>query len=208
MPLVDSALAQAIASFNQRGQLGPDPLAARYPERRAAWSLFARQLGDGDIEALRPYIFPYATVSGSPARAAIPSAPSAAPIAIHNFIDGAWREAKSGERAALQSPADKRVTLFTVPASGPGDVDQAVSAGDAVWKSLAWADEGLGYRKQVIKNVSRIINHFVEEMLHEIRQQIPKTRLEAEKDSSRASAPAITSRARSKRRSRERWSRR
>ena len=44
------------------------------------------------------------------------------------------------------------------------------------------ADEGLAYRKHVVKNVSRILAHYTEEFLHEIRQQIPKTRLEAQKD--------------------------
>jgi len=182
MPLVDAALAQALQTFNQNGQLGPDPLAARYAERRAGWSLFARQLSDADIEALRPYIFPYATKAGDARAAAIPARPGDAPIAIRNFIAGAWHAAKGGESAAMTSPADKRIALFTVPVSGPEDVEHAVSFGDDVWKSLAWAEEGLGYRKQVIKNVSRIMNHYVEEMLHEIRQQIPKTRLEAQKD--------------------------
>jgi acyl-CoA reductase-like NAD-dependent aldehyde dehydrogenase len=185
MPLVDAALAQAIQSFNQNGQLGPDPLGARYADRRGAYSLFARQMSDADCEALRSYLFPYATTAGHPEKAAIPQgvrAEDAPPIAIHNFIAGAWHAAKSGESAALQSPADKRITLFTVPVSGPDDVEAALSFGDDVWQSLAWAEEGLAYRKQVVKNVSRLMNHFTEEMLHEIRQQIPKTRLEAQKD--------------------------
>ena len=61
-------------------------------------------------------------------------------------------------------------------------MEAAVAYGDEVWKSLAWAEEGLAYRKQVVKNVSRILEYFTEEFLHEIRQQIPKTQLEAEKD--------------------------
>ena len=40
--LVDDNLKAQIRSFNERGQVGPDPLAARYAERRAAYSLFAR----------------------------------------------------------------------------------------------------------------------------------------------------------------------
>lgn len=182
MALVDAALLQSIEQFNQGGQLGKDPLAGRYASRRAAWSLFERQLAEADIEALRAYLFPYATQAGDAAAAAIPQKPSDAPIEIRNFIAGTWRAPKSGEYAAMTSPADKRVTLFKLPASGPADVEDALAAGDSVWRSLAWADEGLGYRKQVVKNLSRIMNYFVEEMLHEIRQQIPKTRLEAQKD--------------------------
>jgi acyl-CoA reductase-like NAD-dependent aldehyde dehydrogenase len=183
MPLVDPALSQAIEAFNRNGQLGPDPLAARYQERRAAYSLFARQMGDADIEALRAYIFCYPsekTAAGF--KAGVPQKQGDAPLRVHNFIGETWRPARSGETALMTSPADRRIGLFHIPVSGKADAEDAVAAGDAVWKSLAWADEGLAYRKQVVKNVSRILNTFTEEMLHEIRQQIPKTRLEAEKD--------------------------
>src|SRR5471032_931990 len=146
--LCDSKLKAEVDAFNERGQLGPDPLAARYGERRAAYSLFARMLSDADIEALRPYIFCYRAL------------PSKEKITVRNFINGEGR----------------------VPALGKQDGEAALSAGDAVWKSMAWAEEGLAYRKQVVKNVSRILNYYTEEFLHEIRQQIPKTKLEAEKD--------------------------
>jgi acyl-CoA reductase-like NAD-dependent aldehyde dehydrogenase len=169
-PFVDQKLKAEIAAFNERGQTGPDPLGARYAERRAGYSLFARMMSDADIEALRPYIFCYRGL------------PSKEKVTIRNFIGGEWRASASGEHATMTCPADKRQALFDVPASGKQDVEAALSAGDATWKSLAWADEGLAYRKQVVKNVSRILNYYTEDFLHEIRQQIPKTKLEAEKD--------------------------
>ena len=169
-PLVDEKLKSEIRSFNERGQLGADPLAARYAGRRAGYSLFARMLSEQDIEALRPYLFCY------------PELPPKKKVVVRNFIAGEWRAPASGEHAAMSCPADKRIQLFDVPASGKQDVESALSFGDGVWKSLAWADEGLAYRKHVVKNVSRILDYFTEEFLHEIRQQIPKTRLEAEKD--------------------------
>jgi acyl-CoA reductase-like NAD-dependent aldehyde dehydrogenase len=170
MAFVDSQLSQDIRSFNERGQLGADPLAARYAQRRASYSLFARMMSDAEIEALRPYIFCYREL------------PPKKRIAVRNFVAGEWRAPASGEHATMSCPADRRVQLFDVPASGKQDVEAAVAAGDALWKSLAWADEGLAYRKFVVQNVSRILAHYTEEFLHEIRQQIPKTRLEAEKD--------------------------
>ncbi|HZX93865.1 MAG TPA: aldehyde dehydrogenase family protein [Myxococcales bacterium] len=170
MAFVDPQLQQQIRAFNERGQLGPDPLAARYAQRRAGYSLFARMMSDADIEALRPYVFCYGEL------------PAKKSITVRNFVAGEWRAPASGEHATMTCPADKRVHLFDVPASGKQDVEQAVGFGDGVWKSLAWADEGLAYRKYVVQNVSRILNHYTEEFLHEIRQQIPKTRLEAEKD--------------------------
>ncbi|MFL5249724.1 MAG: aldehyde dehydrogenase family protein, partial [Myxococcales bacterium] len=176
MTLVDDRLRSAIRAFNEKGQVGPDPLAARYGERRAAYSLFTRQISEADIEALRPYLFCYAEkgIAQKPG--------DSKKVAVRNFIAGEWRPPASGEHAEMASPADRRVKLFDVPASGKQDVEAALSAGDQVWKSLAWADEGLAYRKQVVKNVARILNYYTEEYLHEIRQQIPKTRLEAEKD--------------------------
>src|SRR3954470_14266700 len=176
MTLVDDRLRSAIRAFNEKGQVGPDPLAARYGERRAAYSLFARQMSEADIDALRPYLFCYAEkgIAQKPGEAK--------KVAVRNLIAGEWRGPASGEHAEMASPADRRVKLFDVPASGKKDVEGALSAGGQVWKSLAWADEGLAYRKQVVKNVARILNYYTEEYLHEIRQQIPKTRLEAEKD--------------------------
>lgn len=168
--LVDEKLKAEIRSFNERGQIGPDPLGARYAERRAGYSLFARMMSDADIEALRPYLFCYTEL------------PPKRKVSVRNFIGGEWRPPKSGEHAVMTCPADRRLELFEVPASGRQDVEAALAAGDQVWKSLAWAEEGLAYRKQVVKNVSRILAYYTEEYLHEIRQQIPKTKLEAEKD--------------------------
>jgi acyl-CoA reductase-like NAD-dependent aldehyde dehydrogenase len=127
-------------------------------------------MSEADIEALRPYLFCYTEL------------PPRKKVVVRNFIAGEWRAPASGEHAAMTCPADKRIQLFEVPASGKQDVESALSFGDGVWKSLAWADEGLAYRKQVVKNVSRILNYYTEEFLEEIRQQIPKTRLEAQKD--------------------------
>ncbi len=169
-PLVDEKLKADIRSFNERGQLGPDPVAARYAERRAGYSLFARMLSEADIEALRPYLFCYTEL------------PPKKRVKVRNFVAGEWRAPASGEHATMTCPADRRVQLFDVPASGKQDVEAAVSFGDGVWKSLAWADEGLAYRKYVVQNVSRILAYYTEEFLEEIRQQIPKTKLEAEKD--------------------------
>src|SRR5712672_2808843 len=169
-PFLDEKLKERIRAFNERGQLGPDPLGERYAERRAGYSLFSRMLADQDIEALRPYIFCYGEL------------PPRKKLTMRNFIAGEWEAPASGEHATLTCPADSRVQLFEVPASGKQDVEAALAYGAQVWKSLAWAEEGLAYRKQVVKNVSRILNHFTDEYLHEIRQQIPKTRLEAEKD--------------------------
>ncbi len=162
-----------LRAFEAAGQLGPDPIAATYPERRKGWGLFAKNLSDEECEALRPYLFGY----GKLPRKASETAPR-----FHNFVDGEWRAPAKGEYAAMRSPADGRVTLFHVAASTREDCDRAADAADRAWQSLAWAEEALGYRKWVLQNLSRLLQYFEDDCLREIREQIPKTHLEAQKD--------------------------
>ena len=168
-----AALAGAAERFvsdgiDERG--GLDPVAALYSARRAAYSLFSLHLSDADCEALRPYLF------GRP----IPRRPGDKPLICLNLVDGAWR--RPAELVAMKSLADRRVTLFELARSREQDCRDAVDRAHAYWSSLEWASEGLAYRKHVIKNLSRLLERFYEECLDELRQQTPKTRLEADKD--------------------------
>jgi len=78
MAFVDAKLSADVRAFNERGQLGPDPLTARYAERRSGYSLFAGPLTDQDIEALRPYLFCYSQ-QGIPSRPGQPKTTVRAP---------------------------------------------------------------------------------------------------------------------------------
>src|SRR2546422_9670145 len=108
-PFVDEKLKSALRSFNERGQLGPDPLAARYAERRAGYSLFSRMLSDADIEALRPYLFCYTEL------------PPRRKLTIRNFIGGEWRAARSRGDRPLNRPAPQRAA--PLDASPPREED-------------------------------------------------------------------------------------
>ncbi len=166
-------LAEEIQAFNARGQLGKDPVAAVFAERRKAHGLFTNLLTDRELELLKPYLFCWRE---------LPQRSSDAPVRVTNFIDGEWRLPDRGEMALLRSHADRRIPLMEVPASTAEDSERAVSAADRTWKSLSWADDVFTYRKHVIKNFSRMMDLFSEDCMREIRQQIPKTRLEAQKD--------------------------
>ncbi|MGZ3444278.1 MAG: aldehyde dehydrogenase family protein [Myxococcaceae bacterium] len=166
-------LAEEIQAFNARGQLGKDPVAACFAERRRAHGLFTNLLTDRELDLLKPYLFCWRD---------LPQRSSDAPVRVTNFIDGEWRLPARGEMALLRSHADRRVPLMEVPASTEEDVEKAVSAADRAWKSLSWAEDVFTYRKHVIKNFSRMMDYFAEDCMREIRQQIPKTRLEAQKD--------------------------
>lgn len=155
---------------NQQGA-GPDPIAKLYEQRRASWSLFATSLSDEMCEALRAYLFPQK----------IPQTSQEKPIHALHLINGVWTQG-SAPLVPMKSLADDRITLAHVAAAQKSEIDQAITSAYAYWSSLEWANEGLAYRKHVLKNVSRLLHYFYEECLFEIRQQTPKTRLEANKD--------------------------
>lgn len=155
-------------AIDERG--GRDPVAALYPERRAAYSLFSLGLSDADCEALRPYLF----------GRAIPRKAGDKPVTCLNLVDGEWR--RTAELMPMKSLADRRVTLFELARSRPADCEHAIDRAFAFWSSFEWTGEGLAYRKHVIKSFSRLLQYFYEECLDELRQQTPKTRLEADKD--------------------------
>ena len=50
-------LAEEISAFNARGQLGKDPVAACFAERRKAHGLFTNLLTDRELDLLKPYLF-------------------------------------------------------------------------------------------------------------------------------------------------------
>ena len=167
-------LSKDIEAFNGRGQEGKDPVAALFADRRKRHNLFSNLLTDKEMETLKPYLFCYGSK--------IPSSPSDKPVRVLNLINGEWKAPRKGGFALMKSPADRRIGLMEVPASQQEDVDEVVSAADAYWKSLAWSEEVMTYRKHVIANFSRMMDYFSEDCMREIRQQIPKTRLEAQKD--------------------------
>ncbi|HXX68007.1 MAG TPA: aldehyde dehydrogenase family protein [Polyangiaceae bacterium] len=171
--LEEAALADAAALFSSQsiGELGgPDPVAALYAGRRAGYSLFSLQLSDAGCEGLRPYLF------GRP----LPSAPGDPPARCLNLIDGRWE--RPDELVPMKALWDRRVTLFELARSREAECIRAVERAHAFWRSMDWASEGMAYRKHVIKNFARLLHYFYEDCLHELRQQVPKTRIEADKD--------------------------
>ena len=149
---------------------GRDPIAALFAERRAGYSLFELSMSDADCEALRPYLF------GHP----IPRRAGEAPVACLNLIDGEWKK-------------HRRARPDEVPRRPPGDADggrplarSGRGARDRAGVGLlgvARVGEG-GARVPKARREERLaaLGYFYEECLDELRQQTPKTRLEADKD--------------------------
>ena len=149
---------------------GPDPIAELYTGRRASYSLFSLAMSDAECESLRPYLF----------GRSLPRRPGDRPLTCLNLIGGSWH--RPAELVARTSLADRRITLFELARSRVPDCLRAVDSAHAFWTSLDWANEGLAYRKYVVRNFSRLLEYFYEECLDELRQQTPKTRIEADKD--------------------------
>jgi hypothetical protein len=89
-------LAEEIQAFNARGQLGKDPVAQYFAERRKAHGLFTNLLTDKELELLKPYLFCYRE---------LPQRSSDAPVRVTNLIDGEWRlPAKGSWPSSATSP--------------------------------------------------------------------------------------------------------
>src|SRR5262249_12746453 len=100
-------LAEEIQAFNARGQLGKDPVAQYFAERRRPHTLFPTSRPDKDLEPPEPYLFCYRE---------LPQRSSDAPVRVTNFIDSEWRLPAKGEMALLRNLADRRIPLMEVPA--------------------------------------------------------------------------------------------
>lgn len=162
---------EQIDIFCRNGKTGADPFAQVFEERRRSYSLFSILLSDSEIEKLRAYIFNYEK---------LPQKPTDQAVDAPNFIAGKWQ--MTSQKVLLHCPADRRIPVANVPDSGAKEVEEAVTYAFEYWSSLKWADDTLAYRKHVVKNFSRILQFYYEDCLREIRLQIPKTRLEADKD--------------------------
>ncbi len=162
---------QALKNISEFKGVGVDPFAKVYSERRKSYSLVTQQMSDAQIEKLRGYIFNYKK---------LPHSKSDAAVDCPNLIAGEWKMAS--QNVAMSAPWDRRVNIMNIPDSGEAEAEAAISYAFDFWKSFEWSKETLAYRKHVVKNFSRMLNYYYEDCLKEIRTQIPKTRLEADKD--------------------------
>jgi betaine-aldehyde dehydrogenase len=88
------------------------------------------------------------------------------------FIDGAWRNARSGHRLPVTNPATEAVFL-EVAAADPEDVNAAVESARRAWES-GWRDLSPGKRSEVLYNVARLLRENVEHIARLEMLQIGK----------------------------------
>lgn len=77
------------------------------------------------------------------------------------WINNEWRKAKSGETITSINPSDES-EIATVEAAGPEDVDDAVKAARAAFKSSAWRDMSPTDRGNLMIKLSQLIEQHAE----------------------------------------------
>jgi hypothetical protein len=97
-------LSAAISAFNAAGQVGPDPLAAVYAERRKQHSLFSNLLSDADLEALRPYCGLTSSATGETSASGPGTSPPVSPTS--SLAPGAFQP-RASWRCCRASPTDE-----------------------------------------------------------------------------------------------------
>jgi len=97
-----------------------------------------------------------------------------------NFINGKWVEAKSGKTFENRNPADRRDLIGLFPASGPEDVEEAVSAARnafAEWR-LAPAPK----RGEILYRVGELLRQRKEEIARAMTREMGKVLKETRGD--------------------------
>ena len=128
-----------------------------------------------------PSASPYAPISFPRSCRASPGEPLPR---FHNFLDGEWRAPRLGELRGPELARRRPAQALRARRLGRrSTVELAVAAADRAWKSAALGRRGRSATASGSSRTSRACSHhFRDECLREIREQIPKTHLEAQKD--------------------------
>ena len=97
-----------------------------------------------------------------------------------NFINGKWIEAKSGKTFENRNPADRRDLIGLFPASGPEDVEEAVSAARnafAEWRLVPAPKRG-----EILYRVGELLRQRKEEIARAMTREMGKVLKETRGD--------------------------
>ena len=97
-----------------------------------------------------------------------------------NFINGKWVEAKSGKTFENRNPADRRDLIGLFPASGPEDVEEAVSAARnafAEWRLVPAPKRG-----EILYRVGELLRQRKEEIARAMTREMGKVLKETRGD--------------------------
>ena len=97
-----------------------------------------------------------------------------------NFINGEWKEAKSGETFENISPADKSDIIGLFPASGQEDVNEAVAAAKEAFKM--WKRVPAPKRGDLLRKAGDLFVKRKEELGRIMTREMGKPTFETEGD--------------------------
>ena len=89
-----------------------------------------------------------------------------------NFINGKWVEAKSGKTFENRNPADRRDLIGLFPASGPEDVEEAVSAARKAFAE--WRLVPAPKRGEILYRVGELLRQRKEEIARAMTREMGK----------------------------------
>jgi aldehyde dehydrogenase (NAD+) len=97
-----------------------------------------------------------------------------------NFINGKWVEAKSGKTFENRNPADRRDLIGLFPASGPEDVEEAVSAAKKAFAE--WRLVPAPKRGEILYRVGELLRQRKEEIARAMTREMGKVLKETRGD--------------------------
>ncbi|MEK7229407.1 MAG: aldehyde dehydrogenase family protein [Candidatus Binatota bacterium] len=97
-----------------------------------------------------------------------------------NFINGKWIEAKSGKTFENRNPADRRDLIGLFPASGPEDVEEAVSAARNAFGE--WRLVPAPKRGEILYRVGELLRQRKEEIARAMTREMGKVLKETRGD--------------------------
>ena len=97
-----------------------------------------------------------------------------------NFINGKWIEAKSGKTFENRNPADRRDLIGLFPASGPEDVEEAVSAARKAFGE--WRLAPAPKRGEILYRVGELLRQRKEEIARAMTREMGKVLKETRGD--------------------------
>lgn len=99
---------------------------------------------------------------------------------FQNFINGEWKDAKSGQTFENRNPANWEEVIGTFPKSAEEDVNEAVAAAKAAWEG--WRLTPAPKRGDILKKVGDLMVERKEELAREMTREMGKVLAETRGD--------------------------
>ena len=102
------------------------------------------------------------------------------PLICHNYIDGQWISAQSGDSFESRNPADWQECLATAPKSNEADVNAAVKAARRAYSS--WRLVPAPVRSEIVYRIGEELRARKEELASLMSREMGKVLTEARGD--------------------------